>query len=125
MFLMFILMMFFVFLLLLFLLLFFLNEAAGDAVAFGVDFGGPAKLRVLPAGVPQKKSGRLLSLPVSDASSSESCSSKRHSSAAIGSGLYNLGGEGKGEGVEDEEGLETPEAVVASALSAASSASTL
>ena len=91
-------------------------------------FGGPAKLRVtspVHAGAPQKKSGRLLSLPVSDASSSESSSSKRHSSAAIGSGLYNLGGEGKGEGVEDEEGLEIPEAVVAAALSAASSSSTL
>jgi hypothetical protein len=39
--------------------------------------------------------------------------------------LYNLGGEGKGDGVEDEEGLEIPEAVVAAALSAASSSSTL
>jgi len=48
----------------------------------------------------------------------------RHSSAAIGSFLH-LGGEGKGEGLLEDEGLETLETVVAAAAAAASSASTL
>ena len=102
------------------------KESAVDVKALeGVTFGGPAKLggTSVTAGASQKKSGRLLELPCVDTSSSESCSSKMHSSSLIGSTST------LGEGLREElreglrEGLEVAEAVVAAAA-AASSAST-